>query len=205
MNTIDTTYDDGGIKMICGNCGKTLDDNSMFCTSCGHIAQRDALQNQQSEQPEAAVVLNEESDHYAGWYAGQLDAYTDALESAGEKVIKRYIYYPVSGMLCEISKGFDWRPPYDENVFLYGEEYMLGHTMRLLGYRTALLTNASFLHRHGETIGKSYKKLLERQKLREKSTLYYYKEYLNIGPMKELVTKLFYAAVNLEVRLLAEK
>ena len=62
-------------------------------------------------------ILNEESDHYAGWYAGQLDAYTDALEAAGEKVIKRYIYYPVSGMLCEISRGFDWRPPYDENVF----------------------------------------------------------------------------------------
>lgn len=51
-------------------------------------------------------ILNEESDHYAGWYAGQLDAYTDALEAAGEKVIKRYIYYPVSGMLCEISMAF---------------------------------------------------------------------------------------------------
>ena len=51
-------------------------------------------------------ILNEESDHYAGWYAGQLDAYTDALEAAGEKVIKRYIYYPVSGVLCEISRAF---------------------------------------------------------------------------------------------------
>ena len=51
-------------------------------------------------------ILNEESEHYAGWYAGQLDAYTDALEAAGEKVIKRYIYYPVSGMLCEISRVF---------------------------------------------------------------------------------------------------
>ena len=51
-------------------------------------------------------ILNEESDHYAGWYAGQLDAYTDALEAAGEKVIKRFIYYPVSGMLCEISRAF---------------------------------------------------------------------------------------------------
>jgi len=61
-------------------------------------------------------ILNEESEHYAGWYAGQLDAYTDALEAAGEKVIKRFIYYPVSGMLCEISKGFDWKPPYDGNV-----------------------------------------------------------------------------------------
>lgn len=52
-------------------------------------------------------ILNEESDHYAGWYAGQLDAYTDALEAAGEKVIKRFIYYPVSGMLCEISRAFE--------------------------------------------------------------------------------------------------
>ena len=90
-------------------------------------------------------------------------------------------------------------------IFLYGEEYMLGHSMRLLGYRTALLTEASFLHRHGETIGKSYRKLLERQKLREKSTMYYYKEYLGINTFQELVTKLFYAAVNLEVRLFAEK
>lgn len=94
---------------------------------------------------------------------------------------------------------------YDENVFLYGEEYMLGHSMRLLGYRTALLTEASFLHRHGETIRKSYRKLLERQKLREKSTMYYYKEYLGINTFQELVTKMFYAAVNLEVRLFAEK
>ena len=47
-------------------------------------------------------ILNPESDHYAGWYAGQLNAYTDALEAAGETVIKRLIYYPVSGMVCEI-------------------------------------------------------------------------------------------------------
>ena len=62
-------------------------------------------------------ILNEESEHYAGWYAGQLDAYTDALETAGEKVIKRFIYYPVSGMLCEISRAMDWKPPYMENTF----------------------------------------------------------------------------------------
>ena len=50
-------------------------------------------------------ILNSESDHYAGWYAGQLNAYTNALEAAGEKVIKRFIYYPVSGILCEIAKS----------------------------------------------------------------------------------------------------
>lgn len=51
------------------------------------------------------AVLDAESEHYAGWYAGQLDAYQDALEAAGEKVIKRYIYYPVSGLLAEIDRG----------------------------------------------------------------------------------------------------
>ena len=50
-------------------------------------------------------ILDSDSDHYAGWYAGQLDAYTDALEEAGEKVLKRFIYYPVSGMVCEIGRA----------------------------------------------------------------------------------------------------
>ncbi|MBQ7536243.1 MAG: glycosyltransferase family 2 protein [Stomatobaculum sp.] len=112
----------------------------------------------------------------------------------------------VPGSLLLVDTGkFLQSGGYDENVFLYGEEYMLGHAMRLLGYRTALLTDSFFMHRHAGTIGKSYRKLLERQKLREKSTLYYYKEYLGINSLQELVTKLFYAAVNLEVRLFAEK
>ena len=55
--------------------------------------------------PEA--VLDAESEHYAGWYAGQLDAYQDALEAAGEKVVKRYIYYPVSGLLVEIGRAIE--------------------------------------------------------------------------------------------------
>lgn len=50
-------------------------------------------------------ILDRDSDHYAGWYAGQLDAYTEALEEAGEKVLKRFIYYPVSGMMCEIGRA----------------------------------------------------------------------------------------------------
>lgn len=51
------------------------------------------------------AVLDANSEHYAGWYAGQLDAYQDALETAGEKVIKRYIYYPVSGLLVGVMRA----------------------------------------------------------------------------------------------------
>lgn len=50
-------------------------------------------------------ILDSDSEHYAGWYAGQLDAYTDALEEAGEKMLKRFIFYPVSGMMCEIGRA----------------------------------------------------------------------------------------------------
>ncbi len=58
------------------------------------------------------AVLDAESEHYAGWYAGQLDAYQDSLEAAGEKVIKRYIYYPVSGLLAEVTRAFEIDSPY---------------------------------------------------------------------------------------------
>ena len=63
-------------------------------------------------------ILDEQSEHYAGWYAGQLDAYTAALEAAGEKVLKRFIYYPVSGLLCEISNAFQV-PKINMNVNVY--------------------------------------------------------------------------------------
>ena len=50
----------------------------------------------------AKYILDPDNEHFAGWYAGQLNAYQDALEDAGEKVLQRYIYYPVNGLLVEI-------------------------------------------------------------------------------------------------------
>ena len=47
-------------------------------------------------------LLNENSDFYSGKYAGQLNAYTEALECAGEKVLKRFVYYPICGLIAEI-------------------------------------------------------------------------------------------------------
>lgn len=48
------------------------------------------------------AILDDTSEHYAGLYAGQLDAYSAALTAAGEEVLARYIYYPVSGLLVSI-------------------------------------------------------------------------------------------------------
>ena len=48
------------------------------------------------------AVLDPNSEHYAGMYAGQLATYAQALEAAGETVLKQYIFYPVNGLLAEI-------------------------------------------------------------------------------------------------------
>ena len=42
---------------------------------------------------------------------------------------------------------------YDENIFLYQEEAVLGWKMRTGGYRTALLLTESYVHRHGVFCG----------------------------------------------------
>lgn len=52
--------------------------------------------------PQVEAVADPTSKHFAGLYAGQLDAYTHVLEAAGEKVLRRFIYYPVSGLLVKI-------------------------------------------------------------------------------------------------------
>ena len=62
------------------------------------------------------ALLNEESDFYAGKYGGQLKTYGMALETAGETVLARYIYYPISGMICEIDDPA-WYPNTTEEAF----------------------------------------------------------------------------------------
>lgn len=55
--------------------------------------------------PQTESALNPSSDHFAGLYAGQLDTYQLALETARLKVLDRLIYYPVTGMLVSVGES----------------------------------------------------------------------------------------------------
>lgn len=88
---------------------------------------------------------------------------------------------------------------YDENVFLYAEENILASKLKKNNYKSALLSKERYIHRHSESIKKSFTSLIRRQRLREKSTLYYYKKYLKIGKLKYLISKLFFKAIELEI------
>lgn len=88
---------------------------------------------------------------------------------------------------------------YDERVFLYSEENILAQRMKACGYRTVQILNVSYLHENSASISKSYESYLKRQKLRHESSLFYFREYLHINKLQELLARVFFAAVMAEI------
>ena len=89
---------------------------------------------------------------------------------------------------------------YDEGIFLYEEEQVLGRRMQNAGYRSVLLLNQHYDHEHSTSISKSFSDAMKRQRLREESTLYYMKHYLHISPVQEQIAKLWFAGIRLEMQ-----
>lgn len=89
---------------------------------------------------------------------------------------------------------------YDEGIFLYEEEQILGRRMQSAGYRSVLLLNQHYDHQHSTSISKSFSDAMKRQKLREESTFYYMKHYLHISPAQEQIAKLWFAGIRLEMQ-----
>ena len=90
---------------------------------------------------------------------------------------------------------------YDEGVFLYEEEQILGRRLQNAGYRSVLLLNQYYDHEHSTSISKSFSDAMKRQQLREKSTLYYMKHYLHINPVQEQIAKMWFAGIRMEMRM----
>lgn len=89
---------------------------------------------------------------------------------------------------------------YDERVFLYGEENILGFRMKQAGYRSLLLQNRSYSHENSGTISKTYRSMVPKQKLRQESERFYYREYLHISRGQQAFTQLFQQIVLWETR-----
>lgn len=89
---------------------------------------------------------------------------------------------------------------YDERVFLYGEENILGFRMKQKGYKTLLLQNQCYSHENSGTISRTYRSMLPKQKLRQESERFYYREYLHISRGQQAFTRLFQRVVLWETR-----
>jgi len=88
---------------------------------------------------------------------------------------------------------------YDEGIFLYQEEPVLARRMRAKGWRTVLLLEETYIHRHGASIAKSCRSQWKRQKLRHESVMYYMKNYLSINRFEELAAKAWFGGILAEI------
>lgn len=93
---------------------------------------------------------------------------------------------------------------YDEDVFLYYEEKILGFTLKKKGYRTILLLNRSYVHLHSVSINKNVGSILKKQALLHKSKLHYYKNYLGINRFQECLVRAFLKFLMAEIWFLTE-
>ena len=48
------------------------------------------------------TLLNKATDVYVGKYKGQIECYEHALVAAGKKVLAKYLYYPMIGVLVKM-------------------------------------------------------------------------------------------------------
>lgn len=76
---------------------------------------------------------------------------------------------------------------YDENIFLYCEELILGIKMQNARKKIALLANYTFIHNHSVSISKTYKSLVARQRLFMNSKLYAIKHYYSANMLEYFV------------------
>ena len=79
---------------------------------------------------------------------------------------------------------------YDENMFLYGEETVLGYKFKQAKYKTFLLNTESYNHLHSASIDKSIPDKVKKMKIMNSSKLYFYKTYLKVSPFNYEVEKL---------------
>lgn len=93
---------------------------------------------------------------------------------------------------------------YDEEVFLYYEEKILGFQLKKKGYATILLLNQSYIHLHSVSINKNVKSILKKQAILHKSKLHYYKNYLGINRFQECLVRAFLAFLMAEIWFLTE-
>lgn len=82
---------------------------------------------------------------------------------------------------------------YDDCVFLYCEENILGYKLKKHGYETMLLCDENYIHDHKPSLPDPEKVHILRD-----SELYYFRNYLRVGTFRIFISRLFFAVVYLE-------
>ena len=150
------------------------------------------------------IMLNSNGKEY--YFNGTINTYfedlmdcTVLLKTLINKFKKKQILIQDDLMYCDILPGslfgikakiFNKINGFDENVFLYCEERILGTKLKSLNCNVAINRKISFYHLHSVRINKSITKIKQLKQLYI-SKLYFYKNYKNIGFFKYIIMKVF--------------
>lgn len=88
---------------------------------------------------------------------------------------------------------------YDENIFLYCEEIVLGKKMQSSGKKIALLPHLTFVHNHSVSISKTYSSIMKRHKLLIESKSYVIDTYFRANIFDKFVKWIFIMVSFIEI------
>lgn len=87
---------------------------------------------------------------------------------------------------------------YDEEVFLFEEESILGFKIKEIGYDTLYLTTQSYIHAHSVSISKSIPKEIKQIKLLFSSRIIFLRKYLKCSKFELFFYKIYYSILIFE-------
>lgn len=87
---------------------------------------------------------------------------------------------------------------FDENVFLFYEEDILGKKLKELDYQIYSLNNINFIHYESTSIKKAFG-YYQKIKQLHKSKMYYQKEYNKISKIQEVILNILYGFRHIEL------
>lgn len=73
---------------------------------------------------------------------------------------------------------------YDEKMFLFGEETVLGYKLKSKGYTSFLLNNVYYDHEGSVSIKKSFNSTIKQDKITHQSKMVYMRDYLKLSPVR---------------------
>lgn len=91
---------------------------------------------------------------------------------------------------------------YDENVFLYCEERILGMKCRQANLKIALLSQYTFVHNHSVSINKSIASEAKKRKIMIQSAMYVIKNYYHANAFVILLGRMVLSLSVIEIRLM---
>ncbi|SFV03129.1 glycosyltransferase family 2 protein [Butyrivibrio sp. INlla21] len=95
-------------------------------------------------------------------------------------------------MFMTKTEAFDKVGGFDEHTFLYYEENILAYKFQKAGYKSYLINNCSYDHKHSVSIDKNIASVKKRFEVAYKSREWYCKEYLGASSIQLKLLHIFY-------------